>query len=51
MKTIQLDESFIFDLLDLCKAVGWLQEKTFMKNNLKCTFLLAHLSVICMTIS
>lgn len=31
MKTIKLDESFIFDLLDLCKAIGWLQDKEFMK--------------------
>ncbi|MDA1676899.1 GNAT family N-acetyltransferase [Bacillus cereus group sp. TH152-1LC] len=31
MKTIKLDESFIFDLLDLCKAIGWLQDKAFMK--------------------
>ncbi|MGM2853550.1 GNAT family N-acetyltransferase, partial [Bacillus cereus group sp. Bce028] len=31
MKIIKLDESFIFDLLDLCKAIGWLQNKAFMK--------------------
>ncbi|HDR4722686.1 GNAT family N-acetyltransferase [Bacillus cereus group sp. Sample62] len=31
MKTINLDESFIFDLLDLCKSIGWLQDTAFMK--------------------
>ncbi|WP_144650079.1 GNAT family N-acetyltransferase [Bacillus cereus] len=31
MKIIKLDETFIFDLLDLCKSIGWLQEKAFMK--------------------
>lgn len=31
MKIIKLDESFIFDLLDLCKSVGWLQDEIFMK--------------------
>ncbi|MEM5604327.1 GNAT family N-acetyltransferase [Bacillus cereus] len=31
MKIIKLDETFIFDLLDLCKAIGWLQDKVFMK--------------------
>ncbi|PEX93610.1 GNAT family N-acetyltransferase [Bacillus cereus] len=31
MKIVKLNKSFIFDLLDLCKAVGWLQDKTFMK--------------------
>ena len=43
MKTIQLDESFIFDLLDLCKAVGWLQEKTFMKKQFEMYFSLGTL--------
>ncbi|MGH0428794.1 GNAT family N-acetyltransferase [Bacillus hominis] len=31
MKIVKLNKSFIFDLLDLCKSVGWLQDKTFMK--------------------
>ncbi|PDY87419.1 GNAT family N-acetyltransferase [Bacillus anthracis] len=31
MKIIKLDETFIFDLLDLCKSIGWLQNKAFMK--------------------
>ncbi|MDR4983004.1 MULTISPECIES: GNAT family N-acetyltransferase [Bacillus cereus group] len=31
MKIVKLNNSFIFDLLDLCKSVGWLQNKTFMK--------------------
>ena len=43
MKTIQLDESFIFDLLDLCKVVGWLQEKTFMKKQFEMYFSLGTL--------
>lgn len=35
MKTINLDESFIFDLLDLCKSIGWLQDTAFMKKQFK----------------
>ncbi|BCB39390.1 acetyltransferase [Bacillus cereus] len=31
MKIIELDKTYIFDLLDLCKAIGWLQDKAFMK--------------------
>ena len=51
MKIIELDKTYIFDLLDLCKAIGWLQDKAFMKNNSKCIFLSVHLSVICMKIN
>ena len=31
MKIIELDKTYIFDLLGICKAIGWLQDKAFMK--------------------
>ncbi|HHT7187982.1 TPA: GNAT family N-acetyltransferase [Bacillus cereus] len=31
MKVVKLNESFIFELLNLCKSVGWLQDSFFMK--------------------
>lgn len=35
MKIIELDKTYIFDLLDLCKAIGWLQDKAFMKKTIR----------------
>ncbi|SPT82857.1 acetyltransferase [Bacillus cereus] len=31
MKIVKLNESFIFELLNLCKSVGWLHDEIFMK--------------------
>lgn len=50
MKIIELDKTYIFDLLDLCKAIGWLQDKAFMKTIRNVSFSV-HLSVICMKIN
>ena len=31
MEIVKLNESFIFELLNLCKSVGWLHDEIFMK--------------------
>ena len=46
MKIVKLNESFIFELLNLCKSVGWLHDEIFMKNNSKCIFLSALVGYI-----
>ncbi|MDT3493039.1 GNAT family N-acetyltransferase [Bacillus toyonensis] len=35
MKIVKLNESFIFELLNLYKSVGWLQDEIFMKKQFK----------------
>ncbi|WP_336990868.1 GNAT family N-acetyltransferase [Bacillus toyonensis] len=35
MKIVKLNESFIVELLNLCKSVGWLQDEIFMKKQFK----------------